>query len=181
MKKNFLSVAVILTLAASMMCTSCIGSFSLTHKLLAWNRTIDSKLVNELVFFALWVLPVYEISSLADVLVLNSIEFWSGENPVASNSKIIDGKDGRYLVESDSKGYTITNERDGAQVRLDFDGDTKTWNAVTSTGTYPLMTFVDDTHVSMPTPAGTTTVVELSQAGVLAYQDIVSGSMMAAR
>lgn len=181
MKKNYLSVAVVLTLSASMLCTSCIGSFTLTNKLLSWNRSIDSKFVNELVFFALWILPVYEVSSLADVLVLNSIEFWSGENPIASNSKVVEGKDGRYLVECDSKGYTITSENDGTAVRLDYNDDTKTWSAVTSTGTYPLMTFVDDTHVSMPTPGGNNTVVELSDAGVLAYQQVVAGSMMAAR
>ena len=38
-----------------------------------------SKFVNELVFFAFWILPVYEVSGLADLLVLNSIEFWSGK------------------------------------------------------------------------------------------------------
>lgn len=51
--------------------------FSLTNKLLTWNRQVGSKFVNELVFFALWILPVYEVSGLADLLVLNSIEFWA--------------------------------------------------------------------------------------------------------
>ena len=46
-------------------------------------------------FIAFWIVPVYEISALADVLVINSIEFWSGSNPVADvgNVKTIDGKD----------------------------------------------------------------------------------------
>ncbi len=179
MKKTYMSVAVILTLAASVLCTSCIGSFSLTNKLLAWNRTIDNKFVNELVFFALWIVPVYEVSALADVLVLNSIEFWSGENPVACGTKVIEGQDGRYLVECDGKGYTIKSENDGSIVRLDFDSDSRTWSVVDNEQSYPLMTFVDDTHVNMITPDGTMTTVEVSQAGVWAYQQVATGSFTA--
>ncbi len=58
MKKKYLSVAVVLALCASMISTSCIGSFSLTNKLLAWNQTVGNKFVNELVFFAFWIIPV---------------------------------------------------------------------------------------------------------------------------
>lgn len=168
MRKKYLSVALVLSLTASMLCTSCIGSFSLTNKLLSWNRTIDNKFVNELVFFAFWLVPVYEVSAIADLLVLNSIEFWSGENPVACGTKVIDGKDGRYLVECDGKGYTITSENDGSKVRLDFDSDSRTWSYVDGDVTYPLMTFVDDTHVDMIAPDGSTMRVEASQAGVFA-------------
>ena len=82
MKKKYLSVALVMALTGSMMMSSCIGSFSLTNKLMDWNNQIGSKFVNELVFIAFWIVPVYEISALADVLVINSIEFWSGENPV---------------------------------------------------------------------------------------------------
>lgn len=128
MKKTYLSVAVVCLLGASLLGSSCIGSFQLTNKLLSWNRQIGNKFVNELVFFAFWVLPVYEVSALADVLVLNSIEFWSGSNPVASGTKVIEGNDGRYLVDCDGKGYTITSESDGSVVRLDFDADEQTWS-----------------------------------------------------
>ncbi|MDE6279855.1 MAG: DUF3332 domain-containing protein, partial [Paramuribaculum sp.] len=83
MKKKILNVAVITLLCGSMLpLSSCIGSFSLTNKLLSWNRQVDNKFVNELVFFAFWILPVYEVAGAADLLVLNSIEFWSGSNPM---------------------------------------------------------------------------------------------------
>ena len=83
MRKKYLSVGVAIALAGSMMFTSCIGSFALTNKLLSWNHQIGNKFLNELVFFAFWVIPVYEVTSVADLLVLNSVEFWSGSNPVA--------------------------------------------------------------------------------------------------
>ena len=80
MKKKFLPIAAVI-LAGSLVLPSCIGSFALSNKVRAWNQTIDNKFVNEVVFLALWIVPVYEISMLADVLVINSIEFWTGENP----------------------------------------------------------------------------------------------------
>lgn len=181
MKKRYLSVALVVALAGSMVMTSCIGSFSLTNKLLSWNRQVGNKFVNELVFFAFWIIPVYEVSALADVLVINSIEFWSGSNPVAKGTKVIDGNDGRYLVDCDGKGYTITSENDGSVVRLDFDEEEQTWSVNADGQSYKLMTFIDDTHVELPAPDGTTTVVELSQPGVFAYQDMVGAMQLARR
>lgn len=180
MKKNYLTVALICTVCASMTLPSCIGSFSLTNKLLSWNNQVGGKFVNELVFFAFWILPVYEVSGLADLLVLNSIEFWSGSNPVAKGKKVIEGNDGKYLVECDGKGYTIKSENDGSVVRLDFNADDQSWSYQVPGGErHTIFTFIDDTHVSMPTPDGSTMTVELSDAGLYAYQAVVSGANFA--
>ncbi|MCM1356477.1 MAG: DUF3332 domain-containing protein [Staphylococcus sp.] len=182
MKKRFLPVAIVLTLCGSMLSTSCIGSFALTNKLLSWNQQVGNKFVNEVVFIAFWILPVYEVSALADVLVINSIEFWSGDNPVASGKKVIDGKDGRYIVECDGKGYTITSENDKSVVRLDFDKEDQSWSVALPSGeSYEFMTFIDESHVSMPGLNGERSIVELSDNGLLAYRDMINSSLMAAR
>lgn len=181
MKKRYFTVGAVLLCAGSMMFSSCIGSFALTNKLLTWNKQVGSKFVNELVFVAFWILPVYEVSALADVLVINSIEFWSGSNPVAQGRTVIDGQDGRYLVDCDGKGYTITSENDGSQVRLDFEADSKTWNVTVDGNTHELMTFIDDTHVRMPAPEGKSVVVELNQDGFWAYQQMASSVLTAQR
>ena len=81
MKKHFKLTA--LLLSATILLTSCIGSFGLTNKVLDWNKSVGDKFVNELVFIALHIVPVYEISIFIDVVVLNSIEFWTGDNLVA--------------------------------------------------------------------------------------------------
>lgn len=180
MKKRLIPVALVAAISAPLF-TSCIGSFALTNKLLSWNNSIGSKIVNELVFIGLWVLPVYEVSVLADVVVINSIEFWSGSNPMACGKKMIDGHDGRYLVECDGKGYTITSENDGSIVRLDFDADRQTWSVDAGQGAMPFMTFVDDNHVSMPAADGTMQTVELSQAGVMAYSQSAATGLFASR
>jgi len=161
---------------------SCIGSFSLTNRMLNWNRNIDNKFINELVFFAFWVLPVYEVCGLADILVLNSIEFWSGTNPIASNEKIIEGNDGRYLVKSDDKGYDIISCNDGSKVRLDFDNETRSWSVTANGETHELFTFVDDTHIRVPAGTGNDyRTVEISAEGVYAYRQMMEQAAYAAR
>lgn len=153
---------------------SCLGSFSLTNKVLTWNREVGNKYVNELVFFAFWVLPVYELTLAADMLVLNSIEFWTGENPVVSETKVVDGKDAQYLVQSDATGYTITNLSDKSVVRFNFDASDHSWSLETNGSEYKFMSFVDDSHVRMITPDGSWRTVELNQQGVMAYEQLVS-------
>lgn len=182
MKKTFMRVALICLLCGSMTLTSCIGSFNLTKKLVNWNKQIGDKFVNELVFFAFWILPIYEVSALADILVLNSIEFWSGDNPVAKGSRVIEGNDGKYLVDCDGKGYTIKSLNDDSVVRLDFNADDRSWSCTVPGGEPTLIfAFVDDTHISLPAPDGSRTVVELSNTGLYAYQAIATGSQFAMR
>jgi len=65
--------------------TGCIGSFQLTRKVYNWNKTVSpDKFVQELVFLGLNIVPVYSIATLADAVFANSVEFWTGTNPVAS-------------------------------------------------------------------------------------------------
>lgn len=66
--------------------TACFGSFPLTRKLYAFNKGISSdKWVQELFFLATGVLlPVYGVAGLIDIVILNSMEFWTGEPALAS-------------------------------------------------------------------------------------------------
>lgn len=169
MKKIKISVAALLIAGGSMLFSSCIGSFSLTKSVMDWNSNVGKKFVNELVFVAFWILPVYEVTALADLLVLNSIEFWSGNNPVSAYTKVVNTDHGRYMIACDGKGYTITHEDTGYEYRLDFDKEEQTWSLVQESETYPFLTFVDDTNVKMITPEGDFRLVELSEQGVLAY------------
>lgn len=174
--KKTTTVAIAATLIASVSMSSCIGSFGLTNKLLAWNRHISNKFVNELVFFAFWIVPVYEVSALADLLVLNTIEFWSGSSPVAKGKTMIDGKDGKYLVDCDGKGYTITSMNDGSVTRLNFHEDDNMWTVEAGGKEMPLLVFVDDTHVKLPAPDGGMTTIELTEDGLYAYQHMAVAS-----
>ncbi len=174
MRKKHLIVAVVLALSASMMMQSCIGSFALFNKVKNWNEHVGDKFVNELVFVAMWILPVYELCFTADLLILNSIEFWSGENPALSaETKVVDGKDAQYLVARNEAGYTITNMTTKQVTRFNFNAKENSWSLENNGEEVKLFTFVDDTHVDVIIRDGSYTRVELSQPGVLAYQQLV--------
>lgn len=175
MKKRYLTASLISLIIGSMTLTGCIGSFRLTGSVLKWNNQIGSKFVNELVFFAFWVLPVYEVTSLADLLVINSIEFWSGRNPLSASTKVIDTDQGKYSIVCDGKGYTVTHIPTGRDYRLDFAEQTQTWSLQYDGHEYPLMTFVDHDTVKMIGPDGQDRIVDLTPEGVLAYENEVSG------
>ena len=172
MRKKQLVVATVVALSASMMMQSCIGSFALYNKVKDWNEHVGTKFVNEIVFVAMWILPVYELSFAADLFILNSIEFWSGENPALAQTKVVDGKDAKYLVASNENGYTITNMKTKQVTRFNFDAKDNSWSIENNGEEVKLFTFVDDTHVDVLTRDGSYTRVELSQPGVLAYQQL---------
>ena len=99
MKKFNLKLAATIMICGAFLFSSCIGSFGLHTKLRQWNEGISNKFVIELVFIAFNIIPVYGVCYLADALVINSIEFWSGSNPMASigDIKTMKGTDGNYL------------------------------------------------------------------------------------
>ena len=184
MKKKSLTVLVATALASSVLFSSCIGSFGLSNKLLDWNQNIDNKFVNEFVFILFWIVPVYEISVLADVLVLNSIEFWSGSNPVADAGtvKTIETKDGTYAIETKKDGYHIQKEGEEKGVDLVFNEADQTWSAEANGESVKLLQFKGDDEVVMYLPDGKEMNVELNQAGVFAFKQVAEGySFYAAR
>lgn len=184
MKKKSLKLMLTAALASSVLFSSCIGSFSLTGKLLDWNHGIDSKFVNELIFIGLCIVPVYEIAVLADALVINSIEFWSGSNPVADAGTVkkVETNEGTYAIETKADGYSIQKEGEETAVELVYNKDDNSWNVEADGEARKLLEFKGDDKVVMFLPDGQSMEVELSQAGVLAFQQVAqSASFYAAR
>ena len=173
MKKIWLKVSVFLLLVSILPLQSCIGSFSLTNKVLSWNKQVGSKFLNELVFFAFWVLPVYEVTAVADLLVINSIEFWSGTNPMEASVKIVDTEQGKYYITQEANKVTIKTPS-GLETKLEFSDDDNTWSVRTSDDElYPFMTLLDASHVKMITPSGDFREFDLSENGVMAYSELI--------
>ena len=173
MRKKHLIIATVVALSASMMMQSCIGSFALFNKVKSWNDQVGDKFVNEIVFVAMWILPVYELSFAADLFILNSIEFWSGTNPALAQAKVIDGKDAQYLVASNEDGYVITNMTTKQETRFNFNAEDNSWWLENNGEEVKLFSYVDDNHTSVLMRDGNYQTVELSQQGVLAYQELV--------
>ena len=61
------------------MSSGCMGSFALTKAVYHFNDTVTgNKIVNNVIFWVLAILPVYELAVMGDVVILNTIEFWTG-------------------------------------------------------------------------------------------------------
>jgi len=79
-------IAVLCILLMSL--TACTGSFRLTGKVYDIHRSQSDKWVDELIFLGVVIVPIYGIAMLADAIVFNSIEFWSGKNPVTAKTGV---------------------------------------------------------------------------------------------
>ena len=91
----------------------CIGSFQLTNNLYNWNKNeIGGKWGSELVFLAFIIIPVYSVTLLADGIVLNSIEFWTGDNPLAMK----DGEKETQIVQNGEDSYKLTAQKNKVHV-----------------------------------------------------------------
>ena len=181
MKANKTLIAVLL-ISTSILCSSCIGSFKLWNGLKEWNQGIGNKFVNELVFIALNIVPVDGVAYFADVVVLNTIEFWSGSNPVASNEvKEVKGENGNYLVASNENGYTITNKEDNQSLDLVYNKENKSWNAVTESENFELVKMNDDGTATINMQNGTSMTVTPDSEGIASVRAASMGVSFALR
>jgi hypothetical protein len=181
MKTNKTLIAVLL-ISTSLLCSSCIGSFKLWGGLKEWNQGIGNKFVNELVFIALHIVPVYEVAYFADVVVLNTIEFWTGSSPIASNEvKEVKGENGNYLVASNENGYTITNKDDNQSLDLVYNKENKSWNAVTESENFELVKMNDDGTATINMQNGTSMTVTPDSEGIASVRAASMGVSFALR
>jgi len=131
--------------------TGCFGEFALTRKVYELNQGISSDIGQQVLFWALNIVPVYEVAVTIDIFILNLIEFWTGSNPLAMNEGDIE----QQYVEKDGVTYLITATKnqfhieavDSDQGTLDviFDESTSSWLAQTATETVNLVRFNGNT------------------------------------
>ncbi|MBR0525577.1 MAG: DUF3332 domain-containing protein [Prevotella sp.] len=165
-------------MAGALMMNSCIGSFSLFNKYAEWQRTMtNSKFLNAIVGFIL--MPIVGgITWVIDWFVLNTIEFWSGDNPMAKNAgktQQVMGSDGRYYaVKTLIDGYEITTP-DGQMVKFVYDKQNDAWMQVQNGVTKEMFRFNEDGTVKVNTPEGPKDVA-LNEAGLYQVQMACSGN-----
>lgn len=88
MKKLLLSVS----LTASLMLSGCLGQNALFNTIQDWNvHATKDKFANQAISFVFWWVPVYGLSLFADIIVINSIEFWTGTNPLSNKGAKVAG------------------------------------------------------------------------------------------
>lgn len=102
--------SMIALLCVGLLVSGCYGPFNLVRRLHHWNGQVGGRWANEVVFLGLaYLLPVYSICGLGDVLIFNSIEFWTGDNPIdppmtAGTKTIRQGNQTAVLERMDTAG-----------------------------------------------------------------------------
>ena len=182
MKIKHIQVAALL-MAATMMTTSCIGSFSLFNKYEKWQCNMTkSKILNGIVGFILQPI-VGGVCLLVDSVVLNTIEFWSGNNPVASVGKTqhIMGSDGvLYAVKTLKDGYEITSPM-GDIVKLQYNASDNSWSMMQDGQVTNLFRFNADGTIKVDLPDGSQMDVALNADGLSQVQQAVDANFWAMR
>jgi hypothetical protein len=78
-----LKLIAVLTLSLAVLSTGCIGHFGLSGKVRQFNlEQTEDRWGREILFVILYVIPVYPFAGFADIVLFNSIEFWTGKNPI---------------------------------------------------------------------------------------------------
>ena len=126
------------TLVSAPYLQGCYGGFTATKTIYNWNGTVGDKWVNSIVMVALNIIPVYGIAGLADILILNTVEFWTGSNPLAMQP----GETETRIVTVEGKDYQLTATQNrmeirsltesGEAVQLSYDPAQQAWFAETA-------------------------------------------------
>jgi len=147
----------------TLLSTSCLGSFSAFNSLRDWNDGVrHNKYLDNLIFWALNIVPVYGLFMAGDMLFFNVIEFWSGDNPIAMAE---DDKDVQYakLDEQEVKmtatkiHFTVevlSGENEGETLEMVYTPDNKTWNAIDDNGEFIKLASMEDGFYMVYTPEG---------------------------
>ena len=176
MKKNIKNLA--LLLSAALILSSCIGSFQLTNKIKNWNDNIGDKWINEVVFLAFHIVPVYEVCIFADAVVFNSVEFWTGERLVASSGerKMIKNSFGKDVeIKTLNNGYLFSVGN--SSFKVIYDADQKTWKAEIDNKSTDLIKFVDDNNAQLFMADGEVLDVTLDEQGVEMARNHIANSI----
>lgn len=161
-----MKVAVVL-LAGAMVCSSCIGSFGLFNKYEKWQCSMtSSKIVNGIVGLILQPI-VGSVCLVVDAVVLNTIEFWTGNSPVTAQTiQQVKGQDGRlYAVKTTKKGYEIKSPT-GEVTLLIFNEKDQSWTMSQNGVTREIFRFNADGTIRATLQDGSQIDVTADQAGL---------------
>jgi hypothetical protein len=181
MKKVSFKVAAVLV-AGTLVCSSCIGSFGLFNKYEKWQCNMTSnKYVNGIVGLILQPI-VGGICLTVDALVLNTIEFWTGDNPVASNTtQKVMGQDGLYYAVTTTKqGYEV-KAPSGEVTRFIHNDKNDSWSMEQNGVTKEIFRFNADGTIQATLQNGQTLTVGADQAGLDQVREAVDANYFALR
>ncbi len=170
---NRFSKLILMAALASFLMVSmfgCYGNFALTRKVYDWNGSVSGdKYVNNLVFWLLNFIPIYYAAGAVDMIVLNTIEFWTGSNPMAMEAgaeKIqyanIDGSEFKLRMTNDTLSIEqIFGANKGQIVEIKYDAANQSWYLQQETGAVKIAKMLGN-QMNLIYPTGNTLTVDVS-------------------
>jgi hypothetical protein len=130
---------------SSVLFTGCFGSFGLSKEVYKFNKGLGDKFVQEAVFLALSICQVYSVTLFVDAIILNSIEFWTGSNPIAmekgqTETKVLAMGDEKVTITATHNKFTFVSGK-GEKAEMVFNTYDNSWylsvnNNLTKLATY---------------------------------------------
>jgi hypothetical protein len=115
-----ITAAMLAMVLAMVSMQGCYGKMALTKKVYNVNGQVSDKFLRSLVTWAFIIVPVYQVSALVDFVLFNTIEFWSGRNPVALGEK-------EFMYSENGDTFKVHAQKSGETLRYTFNrfhGDT---------------------------------------------------------
>lgn len=147
-------VAAVLALAlcVPLATSGCFGTFQLTRKAYKFNQEVDNdKFVQWGVFLAMNLVPIYPFATFLDAVFANSVEFWTGKNPVTASA---DGTT-QTLVSEAGDVLRVATLRDGSiELKLAQHDGSERFVRLTQEGRYAVARDADGQLLARATDVG---------------------------
>ena len=136
MRKRFIAlVMAALMVFSALFMQGCYGSYPLFKKLNQMVGSIDGRWGSTAVNVICWLTFVYGVTLLIDLLVLNTVEFWRGSDPLAMNegeseTQVVSYLGDLYKITATKNRfdvYCIEGLRKGETASLIYDPETRIW------------------------------------------------------
>jgi hypothetical protein len=95
--------------------TGCIGRMATAGIVGKFNlEVVEGKWAREGVFLLLYIIPVYPIAGAIDLIIVNSIEFHTGKNPISGQDRLARAGERRDVIADDGTRVVSTLRHDGS-------------------------------------------------------------------
>jgi len=146
--------------------TSCMGKFALIKTLYKWNeKATGNKFLDNALFWILNIVPVYGTAAFVDAVILNLIEFWTGENPMAMNDgerierKMKNGNETFLAIATKNKMEINFGPTDQRNFAIVFQPETKSFLLETKEKSICVVRELDNNQVSIIQKDGSCIIV----------------------
>jgi len=146
--------------------SGCYGKFQLTKELYQWNGSLGGRAANSAVMWIMMIVPVYAAVGAVDFFIFNTIEFWTGSNPITMG----EFEHQETIVVKDTETYKIaasqnrmdisllSGPRTGQTVSLVYNAAEESWYAQDKTGSIKVAEVREDNVLEIFNPDGSSFV-----------------------